>query len=82
MCSFCNFRESSPFAEKSLFLKKYDYKQIRAMGSSIQKDFDGNPILNIWTSLPQLGFQDSFNINYCPMCGRKLVEAQHDTRTD
>lgn len=21
-------------------------------------------------------------INYCPMCGRKLVEAQHDTRTD
>lgn len=25
---------------------------------------------------------ESVNINYCPMCGRKLVEAQHDTRTD
>ena len=45
------------------------------MGSSIQKDFDGNPILNIWTSLPQLGLQDGFNIKYCPICGRKLVEA-------
>ncbi|OBU97835.1 hypothetical protein A7B51_00225 [Lentilactobacillus parabuchneri] len=25
---------------------------------------------------------EAVKINYCPMCGRKLVEEQHDTRTD
>lgn len=25
---------------------------------------------------------DSKTISFCPMCGRKLAEAQHDTRTD
>ena len=28
------------------------------------------------------GTSAGFWFNYCPMCGRKLVEAQHDTRTD
>jgi len=71
-CPFCDINNSSGLPEKSLFLEHYDYKQINAIGSSVQKDYDGNPTLTIWTSLPRLGVQDEFEIKYCPMCGRKL----------
>lgn len=72
-CKFCDFSDSKYFTKDHLLLEKYDYKQIKALGASIQKNIDGeDPQIVVWTSVPDLGVQSGFSINYCPICGRKL----------
>ncbi|CAA66776.1 hypothetical protein phig1ep43 [Lactobacillus phage phig1e] len=72
MCEFCNFNGTYS-TEKSLMLETYDRSEaIRAMGATVQKDYDGIPAIATWVTTPKCGYQNGFDINFCPMCGRKL----------
>jgi len=72
MCNYCEFNGGYS-AEKSLMLHHYDKSEaIGLIGAGIQKD-DGIPSIATWVSTTQCGYQYGFDINYCPMCGRKLI---------
>lgn len=73
MCDFCKFDRTYE-ADKSLMLERYKHLDaIGAMGAKVQKDFDGVPMIAVWVSTPKCGYQNGFDIKYCPKCGRKLV---------
>ncbi|MCH4172584.1 MAG: hypothetical protein LKF36_15300 [Lactobacillus sp.] len=72
-CTYCHFHGSA-FTEKSLFMKKYGPEEpVKAIGASITKDLDGQLRIDMWVSTSKMGYQNGFQISYCPICGRKLV---------
>ena len=76
MCNYCEFHGGYS-AEKSLMLHHYDKSEaIGAIGAGIQIDNDRTTSIATWVATPQCGYQYNFDINYCPMCGRKLSEVK------
>ncbi|UVW17986.1 hypothetical protein NX820_08690 [Levilactobacillus brevis] len=83
-CSFCR---------RGISIMSSEYDELwyldptDAYGKSIQQQNHENVQVDINDSkYPDASLGGSTNagfwFNYCPMCGRKLAEAQHDTRTD
>jgi hypothetical protein len=73
-CKYCNFDETgSYFPTKEFKSNLYESGEvIRAIGGGLQLDYDNNPTLGVWAVTSEIGHQYGWNINYCPMCGRKL----------
>lgn len=57
MCEYCDFKKPKPF-----------FETLKSSVSCLKSGMTGLPILEI----VQYAYELDININYCPMCGRKL----------
>lgn len=75
-CKYCNFDETvSCFPAKGFETIHYESEEaIHAIGGGLQLDNGNEPSLGVWVIAPKIGYNHSWSIKYCPMCGRKLEE--------
>lgn len=75
-CKYCDFaRPKKGESTESLLWERCKFNTIYSVGSIIRGNFDyptKDPELVIFGTLPDGYKETSFNINYCPICGRKL----------
>ena len=64
-------KDKCKYCEGDVDDRNYIAKDLELLEDKIYLYIDGNGMLNVSN---QDGFYDDTKINYCPMCGRKLVE--------
>ena len=74
-CKYCH----EPFLD---FSGRKDYEVDLDDAAYCGTDDEGNLEFGASFDSGCVNKSEAVNINYCPMCGRKLAKAQHDTRTD
>lgn len=63
-------KDKCRYCEGDVDDRKYIARDLELLEEKIDLYIDGNGMLNVSN---QDGFYDDTKINYCPMCGRKLV---------
>lgn len=71
-CEYCDFAKKTP--TKPLLMERCKFNKVNMVGSITKKNYNtDDPELAIFATFPNIGYKEtSFNINYCPICGRKL----------
>ena len=70
-CKYCH----DPFLD---FSGRTDYEVYLEDTAYCGTDNEGNLEFGAYFNSDSVSKSESVNINYCPMCGRKLAEAQHE----
>lgn len=71
MCRFCKTYEDNRILGDNILIQKCAHETNLTKACVMKNSNDKSPTIVIWSYGAAIGY---FDIAFCPMCGRKLVE--------